>query len=239
MCRHDPPMKRFYKIVGSPPDGGILLDARPVRTPARALLTLPNPSLAEAVAEEWRTQGEEIDPRNMPLTGLANAAIDHVAPDPAAFAAPLARYAETDLLCYRAEGPPALVARQAAVWDPLLQWARQRFDVAFVVATGIVHKPQPPATLDRMALAVTSLHPFELAALSPLVTISGSLIVALALLEGQVAPGAAFDAAHLDELWQAEQWGEDWMAEERRAARRADFTAAARFLELVAHPASA
>jgi chaperone required for assembly of F1-ATPase len=237
-------MKRFYKDVQirrlrEGDEWGVMLDARPVRTPARALLTLPNPQLANAVAEEWRAQGEEIDPRSMPLTGLANAAIDHVTPDPAAFAAPLARYAETDLLCYRADDPPALVARQAAAWDPLLAWARQRYDVGFVIATGIVHKPQPAATLERMVQALTGLSPFALAALAPLVTISGSLIVALAVIEGQIAPDAAFDTAHLDELWQAEQWGEDWMAEEQRAAHRADFTAAARFLALLAQPASA
>lgn len=232
-------MKRLYKTVTATPGGGILLDDRPVRTPARVTLNLPNPRLAEAVAEEWRAQEETIEPRSMPLTGLANAAIDRVAPDPASFAEGLAKYAESDLLCYRAEDPPALVARQAAVWNPLLGWARGRYDVEFATATGIVHRPQPETTLTRMQQTVTARDTFELAALSPLVTISGSLVIALALLERHLEPDAAFDAAHLDELWQAEQWGEDWMAEEQRAARRADFTAAARFLALLQPLASA
>ncbi len=212
----------------------ILLDGRPFKTPARAPLALPTPALAEAVAQEWRAQGETIDPRAMPLTGLANAAIDRVTPNAAAFASDLAKYAETDLLCYRVgDEQPDLVARQAALWDPLLAWARARYDVEFVTTAGIVHRAQPEATLSRMRQAIAARDAFELAALAPLVTIAGSLIVALALLEGEIEAGAAFDAAHLDELYQAEQWGEDWMAADSRAARRAEFTAAARFLTLL------
>ena len=119
----------------------------------------------------------------MPLTGLANAAVDRVAPDPAAFAAGLARYAEADLACYRAEGPQALVERQSAAWDPLLDWARRRFDVDFRPTSGLVHVPQPPATVDRLGHAVAALDPFRLAGLSPLVTIGGSLVAALAVIE--------------------------------------------------------
>jgi chaperone required for assembly of F1-ATPase len=166
----------------------------------------------------------------MPLTGLANAAIDRVAPDPAGFAADLARYGESDLLYYRAGEPAELVTRQQAEWDPLLAWARQRYDVAFETVTGIIHRAQPPATLSRLAEAVASRDPFALAGLSPLVTIAGSLIIALALAEGAIEPDAAFDAAHLDELWQATQWGEDVLAMDAREARRRDFNAAAGFL---------
>jgi chaperone required for assembly of F1-ATPase len=225
-------MKRFYKDVAIA-DGAILLDGRPVRTPARAKLTLPSPALAEAVAEEWRSQGETIDPRSMAMTGLANAAIDRVAPDPAAFAAPLAAYAETDLLCYRAEAPDDLVAAQATAWDPLLDWARTRYDVHFEVTAGILHVAQPPATIIRLAEALAARDAFALAPMSPLVTISGSLVAALALAESVISADDAFAATHADELWQAEQWGEDYLATQARALRRADFLAAARFLTLL------
>ncbi len=225
-------MKRFWKTV-TIADGAIALDGRPVRTPARAALTLPTPQLAEAVAEEWRSVGEELDPRAMPLTGLANAAIDQVAPNPAPFAADLARYGESDLLCYRAELPEPLVARQAAQWDPLLDWARTRYDVHFETTAGIMHRPQPAATIARLNEVVAAIDPFRLAALSPLVTISGSLVAALALLEGAADHETVWRAAQLDEDWQAEQWGEDDLAIRARDVRRADFDAGVRFLSLL------
>jgi chaperone required for assembly of F1-ATPase len=226
-------MKRFYKTVSVTPARGILLDARPVRTPAKALLVLPNDRLAEAVAEEWRAQGTDVVPHSMPCTGLANAVIDRVAPDPATFAAGLSHYAESELLCYRAGDPPPLVARQDAIWNPLLAWARARYDVGFTIVTGIMHQPQSPETLLRLGAAVAARSPWELAALSPIVTIAGSLVVALAVVEREVAPDAAFDAAHLDELWQEEQWGADDFALEARAAHRRDFLNACRFLDLL------
>jgi chaperone required for assembly of F1-ATPase len=222
-------MKRFYKDVAVTPERGLTLDGRAVRTPARALLTLPNDALAEAVADEWRAQGEEIDPRSMPMTGLANAAIDRVAPDPAAFAAPLSAYAESELLCYRAEEPPELAARQDAVWGPILDWARGRYDVSFTLVTGIMHQPQPPQTLTRLADAVSARSIWELAALNPMISISGSLVIALAVLESAVQPEAAFAAAHLDEIWQAELWGEDDWALDARAVRERDFLNACHF----------
>jgi chaperone required for assembly of F1-ATPase len=225
-------MKRFWKTVAIV-DGVIELDGRPVRTPARAPLLLPTPQLAEAVADEWRNVGEELDPRAMPLTGLANAAIDQIAPNPAPFAADLARYGESDLLCYRAELPAPLVARQAAQWDPLLDWARTRYDVHFETTAGIMHRAQPPATIARLQEAVAALDPFQLAALSPLVTISGSLVAALALLEGAADRETVWRAAQLDEDWQAEQWGEDELATRARRVREADFDAGVRFLGLL------
>jgi len=230
-------VKRFWKAVSVAPDQwgghGLRLDGRPVRTPGRLPLIVPNAALAEAIADEWRNVTDEIDPRAMPLTGLANAAVERVARDPAPFIADIAGYGETDLLCYRAEAPDSLVARQAAVWDPLLDWARERYDIAFVVTTGIMHRAQPAATVTRLREAVTARDPFRLAALAPLTTIGGSLIAALALDEGAADVDTVWVATHLDELWQAEMWGDDAQAASARAARRRDFEAAAGFLRLL------
>lgn len=229
-------MKRFWTGVAlSQEEEGwsVALDGRPLKTPARATLVVGPQLLAEAIAEEWRACGADIDPRNMPLTGLANAAVDHVAPHPARFAADLAQYAEGDLLCYRAEHPPKLVAGQAVTWDPLLDWARQRFDVTFVVTTGIVHVSQPPATVARITAALATATPFELAALSPIVTIGGSLVTALALFERAIDLETAWAAVSLDDRWQIEQWGADDEAVASLANRHQDFAAAARFLDLL------
>jgi chaperone required for assembly of F1-ATPase len=230
-------MKRFYTQVSVTPEGGIALDGRPVRTPGRAPLIAPTPALAEAIAEEWRAQGDTIDPRSMRFTGLANAAIDRVAPDAAAFAMGLAVYGESDLLCYRAEGPRELVARQSEAWDPLLDWAARRYDIGFTVTAGVIHAAQPPATVERLASATAARGAFELAAFSPLVTISGSLVVALAVAENAVAPEDAWTSITVDERWQAEKWGADALAVQALEARRTEFLDAARFLELVNHPA--
>jgi chaperone required for assembly of F1-ATPase len=178
-------MKRFWKQVTLDADRGVLLDGRPVRTPGRSPLLLETDALAQAVAEEWRAVGDTLDPRAMPLTGLANAAVDRIAPDPARFAADLARYGESDLLCYRADSPEPLVERQAAAWDPPLDWAQRRFDVGFERVTGIIHRAQPPATLRRLGEAVAALPPFTLAGLSPVVTLTGSLVLALMLVGPQ------------------------------------------------------
>lgn len=226
-------MKRFWKTVTVDAERGVRLDERPVRTPGRVPLLLPTDMLAEAVADEWREVTDDIDPRAMPLTGLANAAIDRIAPDPAAFAAGLAAYGESDLLCYRAESPPDLVARQAALWDPPLDWARDRYDVHFEIVIGVIHRPQPEATIARLGAAIATRRPFELAPLSPIVTITGSLVLALALAERAMEAEAVWAAANLDEDWQAEHWGEDDLAVKARETRQHDFVAAARFLSLV------
>jgi chaperone required for assembly of F1-ATPase len=226
-------VRRFYKNVVVGADNAILLDGRPVKTPGRASLAPPSASLAGAIADEWNEQGETIDPRAMPLTGLANAAIDRIAPAMEAFAHGLAVFGESDLLCYRAEGPAPLVARQAEHWDPILAWAEARYGVSFAVTAGIVHTPQPDETVARLAAATGTRDAFELAGLSPLVTVSGSLIIALALAEGAISLDAAWAAATLDEQWQAEHWGEDADATKALAGRRADFAAAARFLSLL------
>jgi chaperone required for assembly of F1-ATPase len=169
----------------------------------------------------------------MPLTGLANAAIDRVAPDKDAFAAGLVRYAEADLTCYRAEGPQPLIERQERSWDPLLAWARRRYDVDFTTTDGLMHVAQPGATVERLSHAIATLDPFRLAGLSPLVTIGGSLVAALAVLEKAVTAEQAWDAVSVDERWQLEQWGSDAEAEAALENRRRDFLAAARFLELL------
>ena len=229
-------MKRFYaEATVSPEEGGvaILLDGRTVRTPARRWLRVPTEELAEAIAGEWNAQGETVDPQSMPLTGLANAAIDRVAPDPSAFGRTLAEYGESDLLCYRADGPQSLVERQARLWDPLLGWARTRFGVEFETTTGVMHRAQPAATVEQLQGAVAARGVFQLAGLAPLVTIAGSLIIALALAEGAIGLGAAWDAALLDEAWQAEQWGVDPLAEASLENRRREFEAAYRFLTLL------
>ena len=229
-------MKRFWKDVSLEQEGngwGVMLDRRPVRTPARAPLLLPTERLARAVADEWSSVGDEIDPQGMPLTGLANAAIDRVAPDREAFASGLARYAEADLACYRAERPRALVDLQAASWDALLAWGRRRYDVDFCMTTGILHVVQPAATVDRLSHAVSMLDPFRLAGLSPLVTIGGSLLAALAVIEKTMTADQAWDVVSVDERWQLEQWGSDSEAETALQNRRRDFFAAARFLDLL------
>jgi chaperone required for assembly of F1-ATPase len=229
-------MKRFWKDVAvSHEDGGwaIKLDGKTVMTPARGPLLVPSERLAKAIADEWRSVGETINPREMPLTGLANAAVDRIAPDRKTFASGLARYAEADLACYRSEWPPELVERQAESWDQLLAWARRRYDVDFATTSGLLHVPQPPATVDRLAHAVAELDAFHLAGLSPLVTTGGSLIAALAVLEKAIPPESAWESVSIDDRWQLEQWGSDTEAEKALENRRADFMAAARFLDLL------
>lgn len=229
-------MKRFWKEVSVRREGGnwaIKLDARAVKTPARASLAVPSRRLAEAIADEWRSVGETLDPRAMPMTGLANAAIDRVAPAPKAFADGLARYAETDLACYRAEGPARLRELQDKEWDRLLDWARRRFDVDFARTTGLMHVAQPEETVRRLRHAIETVESYRLAGLSPLVTIGGSLIAALALLENAITAEQAWEAVSLDERWQLEQWGADAEAQAVLQSRRGEFLAAARFLDLL------
>ena len=229
-------MKRFWKDVSvERQDGGwgIRLDGRSVKTPARVALAVPTERLAGAIAEEWRSVADTIDPRAMPLTGLANAAIDRVGPDRQAFADGLARYAGADLACYRAEGPQGLIDRQEKSWDELLGWGRRRYDVDFATTTGLTHVTQPAATVERLAHEVSALDAFRLAGLSPLVTIGGSLVGALAVLEKAMTPEQVWEAVSLDDQWQLERWGSDAEAEAALENRRRDFLAAARFLELL------
>jgi chaperone required for assembly of F1-ATPase len=229
-------MKRFWKsAVAVPVDGGsvIELDGRRVKTPAKAKLLVPTAALADAISAEWNGCGEDVEPRAMPLTGLANAAIDRIAPNKESSAAGIASYGESDLVCYRAEGPETLVRRQAESWDALLSWARRRYDVDFTCQTGIMHVPQPHDTVRKLGHAVAALDAFQLAGLSLLVTIGGSLIAGLAVLEEMMPGEAAWEAVSLDDRWQLEQWGDDAEALAALDLRRRDFLAAASFIDLL------
>ena len=229
-------MKRFWKsaqAIQNDGSWGVELDGRPLRTPARKPVSVPTQRLAEDIAAEWNAAEEKIDPRAMPLTGLANAAIDRVAPDKKSFASGIAKYAEADLASYRAEGPQGLIDAQAEHWDELLAWGRRRFDVDFRTTNGLLHVDQPPATVERLGHAVSALDPYRLAGLSPLVTIGGSLLAALGVLEEAFTPEWAWEAVSVDERWQLEQWGSDAEAEAALDNRKRDFLAAARFLELL------
>lgn len=229
-------MKRFWKEArATRQDGGwgIALDGRAVRTPARAPLLVASEALATAIADEWAAQGETIDPAAMPLTGLANAAVDLAAPDPAAFAEPIAAYAASDLLCYRDDRDTALQVEQAAAWNPLLAWAEARHGIEFTLAQGVLPVDQPAATVATLTGAVRALDPFRLAALAPLVTIGGSLVAGLALAEGAFDAAALWEAVSLDELYQERRWGADSEAQQARARREADWHHAARFLTLL------
>ncbi|MBB6228138.1 chaperone required for assembly of F1-ATPase [Polymorphobacter multimanifer] len=227
-------MKRFWTDVAVTGDNpfGVALDGRAVRTPARDPLLLPTRVLAEAVADEWRDVTGEVKPAAMPLTGLANAALDLMAADVDGHALRLAEYAGSDLLCYRAEGPGPLVAKQAAAWDPVLAWAQQRFDTGFVVTAGVLPVTQPPMAVPRVAATLAALGPFGLAACAQLVPLSGSALLALALVEEAVDLDTAWAAATVDEAWSAENWGEDDDATAALALKAAAFAAAHRFLVL-------
>jgi chaperone required for assembly of F1-ATPase len=229
--------KRFYKDVDVADEIGggasLLLDGKPVRTPGKALLALPARASADAVAEEWRAQGERIDPATMPLTRLANSAIDGVRGREQAVIDDIVKYAGSDLLCYRAEGPKALVASQGKHWDPVLAWAKATLNAPLKLAEGIVHVAQPKPSLDRIRRALEGLDPFTLAALHVMTSLSGSALLALAVARGKLTPQQAWAAAHVDEDFQISQWGEDAEAAARRKSRWRDFAASARLIDLL------
>jgi chaperone required for assembly of F1-ATPase len=224
-------MKRFWKTVTITPQDagfGLALDGRPVKTPAQAPLTLPTRALAEALAAEWQAVTETIDPAAMPLTGLANAAQDLIAPNLAAHAERLAAYAAHDLLCYRADAPDALILRQSQHWNPVLDWAEHTHGWRFAVTAGLMPIDQPPETRAAIAAALAARTPAALAAHAQLIPLSGSALLALALDEGHLTPEAAWAAADLDDAFQAEHWGEDEDALAQRQHNAAAFMAAAR-----------
>ncbi|HKY93786.1 MAG TPA: ATP12 family protein [Kiloniellales bacterium] len=229
-------MKRAYRAVSlsSGPEGlQLLLDGKPALTPGKRSLALPSPALAEAVAAEWRTQGDRVEPETMPLTQLACTTIDLTLANEAAVHRSLAAYGATDLLCYRADRPATLVARQRQSWQPLLDWAEARFAAPLTVTEGLMAVTQPPASLAALAAAVGALRGFRLTALAQLVQATGSLVIGLAVAHSRIDAAEAFAAAELDESWQLETWGEDPVALQRRRKLAADIEAAARLLALV------
>jgi chaperone required for assembly of F1-ATPase len=226
--------KRFYTSVsteGDPAGYSILLDGKGVRTPARNVLAAPKQPLAEAIADEWRAQQDMIDPAAMPLTRLANTVIDAVATARDDVASEVEKYLGTDLVCYRAEQPDGLVARQSVAWDPILDWARDALGACFVLTTGILHVAQPDVAIAAAARMIPD-DPWRLGAVSVVTTLTGSALLALALCEGAIDAQAAWTAAHVDEDWNAEFWGHDELALKRRAFREAEMMAAARVLTL-------
>jgi chaperone required for assembly of F1-ATPase len=228
---------RFYKTVGVDADAGmfrLVLDGKPVRTPAKKHLVLPVRALADAVAAEWESQKVRIDPVTMPLTRLANSAIDGVTGREAEVRADIARYAGSDLICYRAEAPPELVRSQAQAWEPVLAWARDALGASFHVAQGIMPVSQPVLAVASVARAIEVHGAFELAALHVITTLTGSALLALAHAGGQLTAHEAWAAAHVDEDWQISQWGEDAEAKARREARWLEMQAASRLIQLLA-----
>ncbi len=224
--------RRFYGKVAVTPERGIALDGKPVRTPKKSLLALPTNALAEAVAAEWEAQGGKIDPRTMLMTKLANTAIDRVGLERARILAEMVDYAASDLVCYRAERPPDLVARQAAHWDPVIEWVSMEINSHFKAVPGVTHRPQPPEALQAIGNTLADMSDFEVAALHSIMTLTGSAIMALMLARGALSPDTAWAAAHVDEDYQIDNWGEDEEAAERRAARHKEFLACCRFLAL-------
>ncbi|MFN4087886.1 MAG: ATP12 family protein [Alphaproteobacteria bacterium] len=229
-------MKRFYTSVAVAEAGTgarrILLDGRPVRTPGRVPLELATAALAEAVAAEWRAQGDTVVPRSMPLTSLASTSTDRVRPLRDGVTAQLVRFIRSELVCYRAETPEDLVARQEACWQPLVDWFAQRFDAPLRVVRGVMPEPQPDAAHRAAAAALEALDADALTTVSCAAAAAGSLVLALALVEGRLDAEATAAAAQLDEIWQAERWGDDPQAAERRAAVLAEIDAAARYFAL-------
>jgi len=239
--------KRFYERAhtGDAGEGAVavLLDGKPVRTPARRALTAPTRALAEAIVEEWNAHADVIDPARMPLTRLANAVIDAVADAPGPVAAEIEKYLGSDLLFYRAETPAGLVEKQSQAWDPVVAWAREQFGARFVLAQGIVYVPQPREAVAAMRLAIPD-DPWRLAAVSSITTLTGSALLALAVAHGAhgargafgalgaFGADAAWAAAHVDNDWQMSQWGRDEIALERRAFHHGEFQAAVMVLSL-------
>lgn len=227
--------KRFYKTVGVDPSAEgftVVLDGRPVRTPARQLVDLPRENSAKLVANEFEAQETHIDPATMPVTRLVNTAIDGIANDMQAVEEDIMRFAASDLVCYRADGPESLVDLQNEHWDPVLDFARSSLNARFILAEGVVHAEQP-----REAIGAVGIHlqrfpgPFRLAAIHTMTSMTGSALLALAVATGSIKAEDAWTAAHVDEDWNISQWGDDADAVQRREFRKADMMAAVALLE--------
>ncbi len=228
-------LKRFWaEATAAPVPGGfaIHLDGRPVITPAKSLLVVPSPTLAKAIAAEWDAQQGKVDPESMPLTRAANSALDKVMPQFAAVAEMIAAYGDSDLLCYRADSPASLVARQAEDWDPLLAWAASDLGAPLTPVSGVMHRPQLPESLSALRGHVEAQDPFALTALHDLVALSGSLVIGLAALREAFKPDDLWLCSRIDERWQAEVWGADDEAAATEAKKRAAFFQALTFHQL-------
>jgi chaperone required for assembly of F1-ATPase len=228
--------KRFYTSAAAAARNegsfAIELDGRQVKTPAGRPLAVPTRALADAIAQEWNAQGEEIVSATLPLTRLANSAIDGVAGRQEEVVHDIVNYASTDLLCYRASSPAGLAAGQARVWNPILSWVRREYGAVFNVATGIQHVGQPAASLEAIKRAISSFDDFKLAAFHVMTSLTGSALIALAHVKGFLDADDAWRAAHVDESWQASHWGEDFEAAERQGSRKTEFLNASLFFKL-------
>ncbi len=227
--------KRFYdkaETVVAPEGHAVRLDGKPVRTPAGQVLAAPTQPLGEAIAAEWSAQADMIDPARMPLTRLANAIIDGVADRPAPVAAEIEKYLGSDLVCYRAGSPRGLAERQASLWDPVVHWARETLGAPFNLGEGVVFVTQPEAALAAARNAIPA-DPWRLGAVNTVTTLTGSALLALALAHGRLTADEAWQAAHVDEDWNMEEWGRDELALERRAFRFVELQAAATVLRLM------
>lgn len=228
--------KRFYSDVtveARRAGYAVQLDGRPIRTPGKLVLVLPTQAMAEAIAAEWSAQQAHIDPVSMPLTRLANSVRDQVGGRETEVRADIVKYAGTDLVCYRADSPEGLVTAQACAWDPAIAWAKEALGADLLISVGLMPVTQSEASRSAIVAAVAPLDSFRLASAHVMTTLLGSVVLALAVLRGQMSPDAAWDAAHVDENWQVRQWGADDEATRRREARKVEFMAAVRLSELL------
>jgi chaperone required for assembly of F1-ATPase len=226
------PRRAYEHVTAEPGSGGfaVRLDDKPLKTPGGQPVVVPWRDLAEAIAEEWRAQGAKPDMAGLSMTRIAATALDRIPSRRAGVVDELLAYAETELVCHRAEAPPELVARQQATWQPLLDWLAQQFDAPLAATNGILPRPQPDGSLKALRRLLERLDNFSLAGLSVAVASAGSLVIGLAMLEHRIDAAQAFDAAELDATYQIEQWGEDSIAAQRRAELRGEFAIAERYL---------
>lgn len=227
--------KRFWKTADiAPSEGGfaVVLDSRPVKTPAKSPLIVPTEALARAIAVEWDAQEEVVAPETMPVTRTANSAIDKVTVQHGEVADMLAAYGDSDLICYRATDPAPLVARQAELWDPVLDWARADLGVDLTPVSGVIHAPQPQKSLSEISRLTHQMSAFELAGFHDLVCLTGSFVLGMATARGHLTAEEAWPLSRVDEAWQEEQWGHDDEAAEAAEIKRQAFLAAARFYEM-------
>ncbi len=222
--------KRFYKLVTITSDNGIMLDNRVLKTPQKAALSMPTRTLAEEVAAEWRSQGDKVLPLSMPLTRLANTAVDRIGAERRKIVDEVVAFAGSDLVCYRAAEPQGLVRRQDELWNPVVDWALRALDAPFVMTTGVMHAKQPEAALRAFEAHIGGMDDFAIAGLHTLTTLTGSALLAAMLAAQQIDAEAAWRAAFADEDWQIEQWGEDDEASVMRARRRKEYDACCRYL---------